>query len=232
MKRLPRIPQAVLFDMDGVIFDTETLYRDATIAAARHAGFQLPQSVYLETIGLPAPAVRELLLAQFGKDAPLEDFWRHASELFEEMAQTDLRTKPGLPEILSLLETEQIPSAIVTSSNRALVEAHLSAVGLQGRFKTIVAYGDYNAGKPHPAPYLLAAERLGLPISDCVALEDSRNGVLSASSAGAMTIMVPDLVQPDRDVSGLCECVVADLHVVRELISNSLIDLVGWAADS
>lgn len=232
MMRLPRIPQAVLFDMDGVIFDTETLYRDATIAAARHAGFQLPQSVYLETIGLPAPAVRELLLAQFGKDAPLEDFWRHASELFEEMAQTDLRTKPGLPEILSLLEAEQIPSAIVTSSNRALVEAHLSAAGLQGRFKTIVAYGDYIAGKPHPAPYLLAAERLGLPIGDCVALEDSRNGVLSASSAGAMTIMVPDLVQPGRDISGLCECIVADLHVVRELISNSLIDLVGWAADS
>lgn len=232
MMRLPRIPQAVLFDMDGVIFDTETLYRDATIAAARHAGFQLPQSVYLETIGLPAPAVRELLLAQFGKDAPLEDFWRHASELFEEMAQTDLRTKPGLPEILSLLEAEQIPSAIVTSSNRALVEAHLSAAGLQGRFKTIVAYGDYIAGKPHPAPYLLAAERLGLPIGDCVALEDPRNGVLSASSAGAMTIMVPDLVQPDRDISGLCECIVADLHVVRELISNSLIDLVGWAADS
>ncbi len=232
MKRLPRIPQAVLFDMDGVIFDTETLYRDATIAAARHAGFQLPQSVYLETIGLPAPAVRELLLAQFEKDAPLEDFWRHASELFEQMAQTDLRTKPGLPEILSLLETEEIPSAIVTSSNRALVEAHLSAAGLQGRFKTIVAYGDYIAGKPHPAPYLLAAERLGLPIGDCVALEDSRNGVLSASSAGAMTIMVPDLVQPGRDISGLCECIVADLHVVRELISNSLIDLVGWAADS
>jgi HAD superfamily hydrolase (TIGR01509 family) len=192
----------------------------------------LPQSVYLETIGLPAPAVRELLLAQFGKDAPLEDFWRHASELFEQMAQTDLRTKPGLPEILSLLETEEIPSAIVTSSNQALVEAHLSAAGLQGRFKTIVAYGDYIAGKPHPAPYLLAAERLGLPIGDCVALEDSRNGVLSASSAGAMTIMVPDLVQPDRDISGLCECIVTDLHVVRELISNSLIDLVGWAADS
>jgi HAD superfamily hydrolase (TIGR01509 family) len=232
MKRLPRIPQAVLFDMDGVIFDTETLYRDATIAAARHAGFQLPQSVYLETIGLPAPDVRELLLAQFGKDAPLEDFWRHASELFEQMAQTDLRTKPGLPEILSLLEMEQIPSVIVTSSNRAVVEAHLSAAGLQGRFKTIVAYGDYIAGKPHPDPYLLAAERLGLPISDCVALEDSRNGVLSASSAGAMTIMVPDLVQPGRDISGLCECIVADLHVVRELISNSLIDLVGWAADS
>ncbi|GAA3107919.1 HAD family phosphatase [Rhizobium viscosum] len=227
MKRLPRIPQAVLFDMDGVIFDTETLYRDATIAAARHAGFQLPQSVYLETIGLPAPAVRELLLAQFGKDAPLEDFWRHASELFEQMAQTDLRTKPGLPEILSLLETEQIRSAIVTSSDRALVEAHLSVAGLQGRFETIIAYGDYIAGKPHPAPYLLAAERLGLPIGDCVALEDSRNGVLSASSARAMTIMVPDLVQPGRDISGLCECIATDLHAVRELISNSLADLVG-----
>ncbi|EJC85638.1 putative phosphatase/phosphohexomutase [Rhizobium leguminosarum bv. trifolii WSM2297] len=164
MLRLPRTPKAVLFDMDGLIFDTEALYRDATIAAPRNAGFELPLSAYLETIGMPASNVRELLLAQFGKDAPLEDFWRQASELFTQMVQTDLRTKAGVPEILSFLAAERIPSAIVTSSSRTAVEEHLSAAGLDGRFQTIVADGDYIAGKPHPAPYLLAAERLNLPI--------------------------------------------------------------------
>lgn len=222
MLPLPRIPKAVLFDMDGLMFDTEALYRDATITAARNAGFELPLWAYLETIGLPASNVRDLLLARFGKDAPLEDFWRQASELFTQMVQTDLRTKTGLPEVLSLLDAERIPSAVVTSSSRIAVEAHLSAAGLQGRFQTIVAYGDYIWGKPHPAPYLLAAERLGLPIAECVALEDSRNGVLSASSAGAMTIMVPDLVQPAADLLGHCACVLADLHAVRDLIASSL----------
>ncbi|MBB3300237.1 HAD superfamily hydrolase (TIGR01509 family) [Rhizobium sp. BK077] len=223
MQRLPRAPKAVLFDMDGLMFDTEALYRDATITAARNAGFELPLSAYLETIGLPASRVRELLLARFGKDAPLEDLWRQASELFTQMVQTDLRTKAGLPEILSFLEAARIPSAIVTSSDRTAVEAHLSAAGLQGRrFQTIIAYGDYTVGKPDPAPYLLAAERLNLPISECVALEDSRNGVLSASGAGAMTIMVPDLVQPAPDIPGRCAYILADLHAVRDLIAISM----------
>lgn len=191
--------------------------------AARNAGFELPLSAYLETIGLPASRVRELLLARFGEDAPLEDLWRQASELFTQMVQTDLRTKAGLPEILSFLEAARIPSAIVTSSGRTAVEAHLSAAGLQGRrFQTIIAYGDYTVGKPDPAPYLLAAERLNLPISECVALEDSRNGVLSASGAGAMTIMVPDLVQPAPDIPGRCACILADLHAVRDLIAISM----------
>jgi HAD superfamily hydrolase (TIGR01509 family) len=228
MQRLPRAPKAVLFDMDGLLFDTVALYRDATITAARNAGFELPLSAYLETIGLPASRVRELLLARFGKDAPLEDLWRQASELFTQMVQTDLRTKAGLPEILSFLEAARIPSAIVTSSDRIAVEAHLSAAGLQGRFQTIIAYGDYTVGKPDPAPYLLAAERLNLPISECVALEDSRNGVLSASGAGAMTIMVPDLVQPAPDISGRCACILADLYAVRDLIA---ISMAGAAAE-
>jgi HAD superfamily hydrolase (TIGR01509 family) len=222
MKRLPRVPKAILFDMDGLIFDTEALYRDATIAAAQNAGFELPLSVYLETVGLPASSVREVLLAQFGNDAPMEDFWRRASDLFTQMARTDLRTKPGLRGILSFLEAERIPSAIVTSSNRKTVEEHLATTCLQGRFQTIIAYGDYAAGKPQPDPYLLAAERLGLPITECVALEDSRNGVLSCSSAGAMTVMVPDLVQPTPDVLSRCECIMADLHAVQDLLANTL----------
>ncbi|WP_432417093.1 HAD family hydrolase [Rhizobium leguminosarum] len=122
MQRLPRAPKAVLFDMDGLMLDTEALYRDATITAARNAGFELPLPAYLETIGLPASSVREVLLARFGKDAPLEDLWRQASELFTQMVQTDLRTKAGLPEILSFLEEARIPSAIVTSSDRTAVE--------------------------------------------------------------------------------------------------------------
>ncbi len=222
MQRLPRIPKAVLFDMDGLIFDTEALYRDATIAAAQHAGVDLPLSAYLQTVGLPASRVRALLLELFDNEARLDEFWTHASEMFTQMALTDLRTKPGLRELLAFLETERIPKAIVTSSRRATVETHLKTASLHDRFQVIVANGDYLMGKPNAAPYLLAAERLGLSIGECVAIEDSQNGVASCSSAGAMTVMVPDLLEPTPDVRGRCEFVLSDLHAVQVLIANSL----------
>lgn len=222
MHLLPRIPKAVLFDMDGLMFDTEALYRDATLAAAKEAGFELPISVYLETVGLPSSQARELLIAHFSNHIDLDDLWTKASELFDQAAQTDLRTKPGLLEILSFLDEREMPLAIVTSSSRATVDRHLIAAGLQDRFKTVVARGDYSKGKPHPAPYLLAAERIGLHVSECVALEDSHNGVLSASSAGAMTVMVPDLVQPTDDIRDRCECIFSDLHAVRNLLASNI----------
>ena len=130
--------------------------------------------------------------------------------------------KPGLLELLSFLDEQGIPSAIVTSSSRATVDKHLIATGLQGRFETVIAPGDYSTGKPHPAPYLLAAERIGLDTSECVALEDSRNGVLSALNAGAMTITVPDRVRPTDDILDRCERVLGDLYAVRNLLEPIL----------
>ena len=222
MHLLPRIPKAVLLDMDGLMFDTEALYRDATLAAAKLAGFDLPIAVYLGTVGLPSPQARELLLRHFNYNINLDAVWKEASELFEQMVQTDLRMKPGLLELLSFLDERGLQSAIVTSSSRATVDKHLIAVGLQDKFETVIARGDYSTGKPHPAPYLLAAEKVCLQISECVALEDSYNGVLSASSAGAMTVMVPDLVPPTNDMLGRCECVLSDLHAVRKLLARSV----------
>jgi len=208
--------------MDGLMFDTEALYRDATMAAANAVGYELPVSVYLQAVGLPASRVREILRKQFGDNVDLDDFWKQASTLFEQMAQTDLRLKPGLLEILSFLDANDMPTAIVTSSSHPTVDSHLAALGIQGRFKTVVAFGDYSAGKPHPEPYLLASERIGLHISECVALEDSHNGVLSASSAGAMTVMVPDLVEPSHHIRDRCECVLRDLHEVQTLMAGNI----------
>ncbi|MDP1962463.1 MAG: HAD family hydrolase, partial [Reyranella sp.] len=89
---------------------------------------------------------------------------------------------------------------------------------LTGRFHQIVASGDYAAGKPAPDPYLKAAERLRVEPQFCLALEDSHNGVRSASAAGMMTIMVPDLLEATAEIRGLCTLVVRDLHAVRSLV--------------
>jgi len=97
-------------------------------------------------------------------------------------------------------------------------EGGASFHNLMGRFQEIVGHGDYKRGKPAPDPFLKAAERLGVEPHLCLALEDSHNGVRSASSAGMMTIMVPDLLEPTDEIRGLCTFVVRDLHEVRSLI--------------
>ncbi|WHO72332.1 HAD family phosphatase [Rhizobium sp. BT03] len=222
MKQLPFKPEAVLFDMDGLIFDTEALYRDAVIKAAEENGFDIPVSVYLETIGLPGMSARALLGLHLGGEFPIEDVWNQASDRFRTMVATELRLKPGVIEILDWLEEIQLPWAIVTSSDHDTVLSHLLAVNLKDRFAHIIARGDYSAGKPHPEPYLKAASRLGVNPSRSVALEDSRNGVLSASRAGLMTIMVPDLVQPTPDTQNLCAYVAPDLHDVLAVLINAL----------
>ncbi|CAN7259257.1 HAD family hydrolase [Rhizobium leguminosarum] len=222
MKHLPHKPEAVLFDMDGLIFDTEALYRDAVIKAAEENGFNIQVSVYLETIGLPSASAKAFLGMHLGGEIAIEDLWKQASDQFQTMVATELRLKPGVIEMLDWLEEIHLPCAIVTSSDHDTVLSHLLAVNLRDRFRHIIAHGDYTAAKPHPEPYLKAASRLGVEPSRCVALEDSRNGVLSASRAGLMTIMVPDLVQPTPDVQCLCAYVAPDLHDVLVVLIDTL----------
>jgi HAD superfamily hydrolase (TIGR01509 family) len=112
--------------------------------------------------------------------------------------------KPGALELLDTLDRLLLPRAIATSSSRRTVERHLTAHNLMGRFEEIVGHGDYDRGKPAPDPFLKAAEWLGVEPRLCLALEDSHNGVRSATSAGMMTIMVPDLLEPPDEIRGLC----------------------------
>lgn len=134
------------------------------------------------------------------------------------IAETRLTLKPGVLELLDTLDQLRLPRAIATSSSRQTVERHLTAHDLASRFDVIVCRGDYEAGKPAPDPFLKAAERLGVEPRLCLALEDSYNGIRSASSAGMMTIMVPDLLDPTDEIRGLCTLVAADLHEVRGLL--------------
>lgn len=222
MTLLPRKPSAVVFDMDGLLFDTEALYLDAAMAAAVDHGIEMPVELYLGTIGLTGEAARELVCGHFGSDFDFDGYWKTADLRFGVLAETGLRLKPGAVELLDILVGRGLPRAIATSSSPGKVRHHLDAHGLHGRFDAIVARGDYARGKPAPDPFLKAAERLGVAPETCVALEDSHNGVRAASAAGMMTVMVPDLLEPTAEIRGLCVHVAADLHDVGGLISAML----------
>jgi HAD superfamily hydrolase (TIGR01509 family) len=215
---LPRKVHAVVFDMDGLIFDTEPLYRDAIIAAARDGGHDMPLGLYLNLIGLSVEATRTLLSERFREGFDFDVFWTMASKRFYEMAASQLRLKAGVVELLNFLDDARLPRAIATSSRHEDVRHHLSTHGLLDRFQAIVAHGDYARGKPYPDPFLKAADRLGVEPKLCLALEDSYNGVRAASNAGMMTIMVPDLLEATPEMEKLCICVARDLHQICTLI--------------
>lgn len=212
------MPAAVIFDMDGLIFDTETLYQEAFLAAAIAGDHDLPRAVIEGAIGVPWAQSRAIILAHKGPDFPVDQYFALMVTHFDLLAATELRLKPGVVELLDVLDELEMPRCIATSSGHVTVQNHLSAHGLSERFHAVIGHGDYVTGKPSPEPFLMAAKRLGMEPAACLALEDSHNGVRSASAAGMMTIMVPDLLKPTPEIQSLCTAVVDDLHAVRDLI--------------
>ncbi|MFC3076705.1 HAD family hydrolase [Phenylobacterium terrae] len=215
---LPYRPSAVVFDMDGLLFDTEALWQEALLSTAAECGLEIPSEVYDKSIGVRRSQCRGLFTSHFGEDFPFDDFHTDWRRHFWLIAETKVALRPGVPELLDLLDRLTLPRAIATSSSRATVERHLAVHGLTERFHTIVCRGDYEQGKPAPDPFLKAAERLGVEPRLCLALEDSHIGVRSASASGMMTVMVPDLLEPTEDICTLCDFVARDLHEVCDLV--------------
>jgi HAD superfamily hydrolase (TIGR01509 family) len=210
-----------VFDMDGLLLDTEVLYREAMTAAAMSRGLDVPSAVFLRMIGLQGPDSDQVLRDHFGEAFDAAAFRADTFRCFHDLAEAEVRLKGGVVELLDRMDELGLPRAIATSSGRASVERHLSQHGLLRRFDAVVANGDYARGKPHPEPYLLAAERLGVEPAGCLALEDSHNGVRSAAAAGMMTVMVPDLLDPTAEMRDLCVRIARDLHEVRDLLRTA-----------
>lgn len=207
--------QAVLFDMDGLLFDTERLFFRAMQAAGREAGCEVPEALFRQMIGHVRDFNLRQLREHYGAEFAAEAFLEQCRAQMAVLVEDGLRLKPGVTKLLDRLDDLRLPRALVTSSARSSVDHHLAAFDLAGRFDAVVAYGDYHQGKPHPEPYLTAAEKLGVDPTSCLALEDSHNGVRSAAGAGTRTVMVPDMLEPTAEMRELCAAVLPDLHAVR-----------------
>jgi HAD superfamily hydrolase (TIGR01509 family) len=218
---LPRSVRAVVFDMDGLLCDTEIVYRDAMAATAAERGHDFPPALFRSMIGLPAEASDRQVRNHFGDDYPVAEFNARVGERVAAACDVGIPLKTGVRELLDHLDALALPRAIATSSSHRSVQAHLGSSGVIPRFHAIVARGDYPRGKPNPDPFLVAAGRLGVAPEHCLALEDSHNGVRAASSAGMMTIMVPDLLDATDEMHGLCVRIARDLHEVRGLLPRA-----------
>jgi beta-phosphoglucomutase-like phosphatase (HAD superfamily) len=216
----PHPIRAVVFDMDGLLVDTEALIRDLMIKAALARGAHLPFEVFQQMVGLPDQASNAVARAHFGDDFALDDLHAEVGVGFRAACEVGVALKAGVVDLLDYLDAAKVPRAICTSSSHAAVQRTLGPSGIIPRFDAIVAAGDYPRGKPNPDPFLAAAARLGLPAHDCLALEDSHNGVRAAHAAGMMTVMVPDLLEPTDEMREKCHAIAESLHHVREMIEE------------
>jgi HAD superfamily hydrolase (TIGR01509 family) len=217
----PRPIRAVVFDMDGLLVDTEVLIRDVTTELAEARGATFPRDVFIRMVGLPNDASDAIARAHFGPDFPLDELWDDVRVQVHAACEAGVALKAGVIELLDHLDAAGIPRAIATSSSHPSVQRTLGPSGILPRFDAIVASGDYPRGKPNPDPFLTAAARLSTPPEDCLALEDSHNGVRAAHAAGMMTVMVPDLLEPTDEMREKALLIADSLHHVRDLIDQT-----------
>ena len=207
---------AVIFDMDGLMLDTEPVYKIAWQRAAVECGHPISEELYVELIGRSRVAGEKILAEAFGAAFRWKDF-RAACARSEAAAFADRlpAMKPGLQELLDLLEERGIAKAVATSTERHMAEMQLSGLGLLARFNVVATGDEVVHGKPAPDLFLLAAGRLGVEPPLCLVLEDSEAGVMAAHRAGMRVYCVPDIKEPAAEVLALAEARFASLTRVE-----------------
>ncbi|MBE6987938.1 MAG: HAD family phosphatase [Ruminococcaceae bacterium] len=213
---------AVVFDMDGVILDTENL----GIAAWRKAGVKYGISedeinrVYRLIIGTKVERGNEIIRENFGKDFPSEDFRKECGSYIRDVLNTKIPLRPFAREILEFLKNNGIKVALASSTKYEIVMRELTQEGLIGYFDVIIG-GDLVAkSKPEPDIFLKAIADLGETPENCFIVEDSVNGIRAAHASGAKPIMVPDLVTPTEEIKALCHKIFDSLGEVMEYLGT------------
>jgi HAD superfamily hydrolase (TIGR01509 family) len=213
----PRPVAAVVFDMDGTLIDSESVYHAAMADALVKLGLA-PEKAFLHGLnGLPGPVVNGMIRARFGDDFPFETFRAHYLARREELVGAGIPLKPGAAEALRFVAGLGLPRALATSSQREAALGHLGRLDVLGHFDVVVTRDDVTRAKPFPDLFLTAAERLGVAPRDCLAVEDSHAGVRAALAAGMMTVMVPDVVPATDELRASCVAVHASLYELPRL---------------
>ena len=212
--------RGAIFDMDGTLFDTEKLYRQAWLDVAAEFGeeknYDLPTAISGSNLGEDSYKV----IRRFYPNIDVEAYLARVLVEVRAAAERNLELMTGVKEILNFFKSAGVKMSVASSAPVEVIEKNLTRSNLRGYFEVLVG-GDLVAhGKPAPDIFLLAAEKLNLPPNDCYIFEDSFNGIKSANSAGGVAIMIPDQVQPTEEIKNLCAAIFPNLNEAKRAIEE------------
>ncbi len=193
-----------IFDMDGLMIDTERLFIEAYEKAAAEMGLKVNKQCFLNTIGCNYKDTIIIMKKELGEEFPLDAFFAAGDRVLEEMIAKDgIPKKEGLAELLDYLDSKGIKKVVATSTSRDRAIERLKAAAILDRFDDITCGDEIERGKPEPDIFLKACEKMGISPRESIVLEDSMKGLEAASRANIRCILVPDLIEPTKDQEAL-----------------------------
>ena len=205
----------VIFDMDGLMFDTERIGISAWQKAGEDFGVDISPTIVIESLGLNINGTEKVFKKYFGNEFPFHDIRKlEVNYTIKIIEDKGIPVKNGLYDLINFLGQKGIMKAVATSTERTRAEKYLELAGIKDKFDTIICGDEINQGKPNPDIFLEAAKRLDCIADECLVLEDSENGIKAAHNANMYPILIPDIKRPSEDVRKL---------VYKEF--NSLIDV-------
>lgn len=222
MMRLEQeMQRAVIFDMDGVLFDTERVYAAGWVEAAGEFGYSDVEKPVLGAIGRNAVDTRALFVELMGPEFPYDAVWNRSREITRTKLDTEgIPVMKGVRQLLDYLKSADYRIGLASSTRKERVVEQLAQAGIADYFQIVVGGDMVEHSKPNPEIYLLACKQLGVDPAVTYAIEDSPNGIRSAYGAGMKVLMVPDMIPPSEEIRMLCTGIFDDLLAVKDYLSG------------
>ena len=210
--------KSIIFDMDGVIFDTELVYLEIWSKVFEKYGYKLQKEVYAEVLGTGRENVKKVFLNNYGNELPIDKMYREKDEDLEKAVDKGIPLKQGAYEILSYLKNNNYKIALATSASKERALKQLRYADIEKFFDVIVSRDDVKKTKPNPDIFLKAAKKLNVNPNECIVIEDSSAGIKAAFNAGMAGIHVVDLKEPDNEIIRNCYKSFNNLNDIRKEI--------------
>ena len=215
--------KGAIFDMDGLMFDTERLVYENWQSMMDERGLPYDLDVFKQTVGRRKKEVELFYLDRYGADFPYRTLADEGKARYlRRIEREGIPVKKGLTDVLEWCRRSGMKVALATSTSRQTAELNLRVAGVNADLHTLMCAEEVVNGKPHPEVFLTAAKKLGVPPEDCAAFEDSINGIKSAYAAGMTTVMVPDLLQPTDEIRPMIHYLCRDLNEAAARLQEAL----------
>jgi len=213
--------EAVLFDMDGVIFDTERVYLDVWTSVFEKYGYEMTKEVYISVMGTGRKNVIKTFLEVYGEELPIKPMYKEKDEKLLQMIETgQVPMKFGVKEILAFLRERGHKTALATSAKRERAIKQLKMANIEELFDAIVCGDEVEMGKPDPEIFLKAAKKLSVKAENCIVVEDSPAGIKAAYNAEMIGFHVEDLKEADEEILKVCNKSFKNLMEIKEYLIN------------